>query len=152
MIEFYETAITYYRRLPTYDWLAEAGITPSNSTTYTLSDMQNALSSKWGAVPYLGCSGPRYNETAAGKGSTDDGRTSLDELWYYQHVLGKPQNAISVPVPATSPVTSCATSKGAINYYERTPSSVQAVPAGEGPTGNGTSTASSSTSTSSSWK
>jgi hypothetical protein len=33
----------YYMRLPTYDWLAKSGITPSNTTTYTLSDMQAAL-------------------------------------------------------------------------------------------------------------
>jgi ribonuclease T2 len=33
----------YYMRLPTYEWLAKSGITPSNTTTYTLSDMQAAL-------------------------------------------------------------------------------------------------------------
>src|SRR5436305_7712708 len=38
----------YYMRLPTYDWLAKKGITPSNTTTYTLSDMQNALAAEFG--------------------------------------------------------------------------------------------------------
>jgi ribonuclease T2 len=86
----------YYMRLPTYEWLAGQGITPSNTTTYTLSDMQDALTAEYGrskypeldlsssdqksgAIPYIGCSGPRYNTTAAGEGSTDSGRTVVDE-------------------------------------------------------------------------
>jgi hypothetical protein len=43
LIDFFSTAIMYYMRLPTYEWLAKSGITPSNTTTYTLSDMQAAL-------------------------------------------------------------------------------------------------------------
>jgi len=39
----------YYMRLPTYDWLAKRGITPSNTTTYTLSDMQAALTAGHGS-------------------------------------------------------------------------------------------------------
>ena len=101
--------------------------------------MQTALSSEWGALPYLGCYGPRYNETEAGQNSTDNGHTILDEVWYYQHVFGRPQNGISLPVEATSPVTTCSTSKNAVWYYERTPASVRAVPAAEGPQTNGTS-------------
>ena len=98
VVDFFETVIMYYMRLPTYDWLAKKGITPSNTTTYTLSDMQNALTAEFGtsdhskqscqsdqrsgATPYIGCTGPRYNATAAGKGSMDSGRTIVDEgLW-----------------------------------------------------------------------
>lgn len=125
VIEFYETAIMYYKRNPTYDWLAKHGITPSNSTTYTLSDIQNALTTEYGAVPYIGCSGPKYNTTEAGANSTDSGRTNIDELWYYQHVYGRPQDGNSVPVNATSPNTSCAKTANAINYYLRTTNSLQ---------------------------
>ena len=50
LIDFYQTAIMYYMRFPTYTWLAAAGITPSNSTTYTLSDMQGALTKASGKV------------------------------------------------------------------------------------------------------
>jgi ribonuclease T2 len=125
VIEFYETAIMYYKRNPTYDWLAKAGITPSNSTTYTLSDMQDALTEEYGAIPYIGCSGPRYNTTTAGAGSTDNGRTNIDEVWYYQHVYGRPQDGNGVPVDASSPTSSCAKTANAINYYLRTKSSLQ---------------------------
>ena len=125
VIEFYETAIMYYKRNPTYDWLAKAGITPSNTTKYTLSNMQDALTKEYGAVPYIGCSGPKYNATKAGAGSTDNGRTNIDEVWYYQHVYGRPQDGNSVPVNATAPITSCAKTANAINYYLRTKSSLQ---------------------------
>jgi ribonuclease T2 len=86
VIEFFETAIKYYQRLPTYDWLAEAGIKPSNSTTVSLGDLQTVLTEKYGATPYIGCSGPRYNTTAEGQGSPDSGRTVVSEVWYYSYV------------------------------------------------------------------
>ena len=117
----------YYKGLPSYEWLATAGIVPSNSTKYTLSDMQAALTTAYGALPYIGCSGPKYNSTAAGKNSTDNGYTVVDELWYYHHVYGRPQNGNFVVVNATSPVTSCATTKGALTYPEKTLSSVRNV-------------------------
>lgn len=127
VIEFYETAIQYYKGLPSYKWLANAGITPSNTTKYTLSDMQSALTSAFGALPYIGCSGPKYNTTTAGKNSTDNGGTIVDELWYYHHVNGRPQNHNYVVVNATGSVTSCATAKGALTYPEKTLSSVRNV-------------------------
>lgn len=86
VVDFFETAILYYNRLPTYGWLSAANIRPSNSTNYTLSDMQSALGKGYGAVPYLGCSGPRYNTTTAGAGSNDTGYTVLSETWYYFNV------------------------------------------------------------------
>lgn len=82
VVQFFETAVMYYRRFPTWGWLNGAGIRPSNSTKYTTSDLQTTLSKASGAVPYLGCSGPRYNATAAGAGSNDTGYTQLSEVWY----------------------------------------------------------------------
>ncbi|KAG9779101.1 ribonuclease T2, partial [Aureobasidium melanogenum] len=125
VVEFFETAIKYYNRLPTWEWLNEAKIVPSNSTTYTLSDLQAALTQKYGATPYIGCSGPRYNTTEAGKDSSDNGRTVISEVWYYSHVIGRPQDGNSIPVNATGSNTSCAKAKGALHYYEMTPESVQ---------------------------
>ena len=86
VVDFFETTIKYYKRFPTFKWLKDECITPSNSTTYTYSKMRDALSKKHRAVPFLGCSGPRYNTTEAGKGSLDNGYTVLSEVWYYQHV------------------------------------------------------------------
>lgn len=86
MVAFFETAAKYFTWLPTYEWLEDKKITPSNETGYSLTDIQGALSEKYGAVPYVGCSGKRYNETDAGKGSQDGGRTVLSEVWYFSWV------------------------------------------------------------------
>ncbi|RMZ90923.1 hypothetical protein DV736_g1843, partial [Chaetothyriales sp. CBS 134916] len=120
VIDFFQTAILYYQRVPTYRWLADAGITPCNKTAYSLSDIQAALTKAYGAEPYIGCSGPRYNKTAAGEGSKDSGYTVLSEVWYYSHVKGRPQLGASVPVGAGSYNTTCAHAKDAVWYYERT--------------------------------
>ena len=43
---------------------------------------------RFGATPYLGCTGVRYNDTAAAnsRNETDRGRTVLSEVWYYHNV------------------------------------------------------------------
>jgi ribonuclease T2 len=144
--EFYETAIKYYQRLPTWKWLDAAGIRPSNSTGYSISDIQAALTTGYGALPYTGCAGPAYNTTDAGKGSLDNGKIYFDEAWYYFYVsqsrtkpqnmgmltqrqaYGRPQDgnwAVQNASVSGSAVTSCATSAGAVKYLERTASSVQ---------------------------
>jgi ribonuclease T2 len=86
VVDFFETAITYYKRFPSFDWLKAADITPSNTTTYTYADIRDTLFEKTGGIPFIGCSGPRYNTTSAGKNSTDSGFTVLTELWYYEYV------------------------------------------------------------------
>ncbi|KAK5694852.1 hypothetical protein LTR97_009443 [Elasticomyces elasticus] len=123
VVDFFETVIKYFMRLPTWGWLGASGIYPSNSTTYSLSDMESALSQQYGAVPYLGCSGPRYNTTVAGANSTDSGRTVLSEVWYYFHAYGRPQDGQSIPFNQTG-TSSCAKAAGAISYPERATGSV----------------------------
>jgi ribonuclease T2 len=88
VVDFFDTAIKYYRRFPTFSWLQEAKIVPSNTTGYTYTDIRDVLFAKHGGVPFIGCSGPKYNNTAAGKAanSTDSGATVLSEVWYYEYV------------------------------------------------------------------
>ncbi|KAI5208168.1 ribonuclease T2 [Aureobasidium subglaciale] len=124
IVEFFETAIQYYRRLPTWGWLAQAGIKPSNTTTYSLSQFQTALNSSYGALPYIGCSGPRFNETAAGRNSTDNGRTQISEVWYYFHAFGRPQRGQWLPVSASGFTTTCAKTANALRYPLRANGSV----------------------------
>ncbi|KAK3679874.1 hypothetical protein LTR78_000250 [Recurvomyces mirabilis] len=123
VIDFFQTVILYYMRLPTWGWLGSHGIYPSNSTTYTLSNMEAALRAEYGSTPYLGCSGPRYNETTAGRNSTDNGRTQLSEVWYYFHSYGRPQNGNWQHINQTGS-SSCAKAANAISYFERTKTSV----------------------------
>jgi ribonuclease T2 len=120
VVDFFDTAIAYFQKLPTYDWLAGKGIKPSNSTRYTLSDIQKTLKKHHGAIPFIGCSGPRYNTTEAGKGTSDKGYTVFSEVWYYYHVYGRPQNQRHVSVDASPTyLTNCANSTNAILYPER---------------------------------
>lgn len=56
-VAFFETVVRVFKTLPTYDWLAQAGITPSYSQTYSLSDLLSALEAgSGGYTPTLGCS------------------------------------------------------------------------------------------------
>lgn len=122
LFNFFETAISFYRTLPTWGWLSAADIRPSNTTSYTLSDIQDALTHGFGVIPFVGCAGPKYNETEAGKGSDDAGATQFSEVWYYYHVYGASQRSQGVRVPADIEggwLTSCAEAEGAIWYYER---------------------------------
>ena len=131
MLDYFETAVAYHNRLPTWSWLAARDIRPSNTTAYSLSDVQAALAAApgaGGAVPYIGCSGPRYNETRAGRdaGSADAGYTEVSEVWYYYHVYGRVQAVHAQPVPADvagGRLSNCAAAPGALRYLERTPGS-----------------------------
>ena len=122
VIEFFDTAVAYFRERPTYDWLKKEHIVPSNKTGYSLKDIEGALTKHYGALPYIGCHGPKYNETDEGKGSDDDGYTVLSEVWYFNHVKGRVQDLDAKHVNSTTP-THCAKSKNAIRYYERSHSS-----------------------------
>ncbi|KAI0022660.1 ribonuclease T2 family protein [Xylariomycetidae sp. FL0641] len=130
VVDFFATVVSYYRALPTWAWLAAAGIRPSNTTAYSLGDVQAAVAAGYGQGkqrPYVGCSGPRYNETAAGRGSDDPGYTVLSEMWYYHHVYGPVQGGRAEKLDASvtgGSLSSCASAPGAIWYYERTPASV----------------------------
>lgn len=131
VVDFFSTAIKYYQRFPTHKWLKAKHIVPSNSTTYSYTDFKNTLAKKHGGVPFIGCSGPRFNATAAGKGSSDNGYTVLSEVWYYEHVYGRPQEGKTVAVDASpSYLTNCAKTEGAILYPLRSNGSerVPAVP------------------------
>lgn len=121
----FATTLVYYNTLPTWDWLAAKGITPSNSISYTLYDVQVAQVDAFGAVPFVRCAGPSFNETLAGANSTNNGYTELSEVWYYYHTLGRVQSVHMQGVRVNTNntggrVTNCATSPGALKYYKRT--------------------------------
>jgi len=73
--DFFNKVVGLFKNLPTYQWLADAGITPSNSQTYTASQIQNALGkNRGGHSVYLGCS-----------------NSVLSEVWYFYNVQGSVQ-------------------------------------------------------------
>ena len=68
---FFNRTVSLFQSLPSYDFLSEAGITPSTSKTYTSAEIQAALSKHHGQEVYLGCSGG-----------------ALNEIWYFFNVRG----------------------------------------------------------------
>ncbi|KAI1395108.1 ribonuclease M [Hypoxylon fuscum] len=78
---YFNTTISLFKSLPTYKWLSDAGITPSSSTTYKLSDIQAALSKNHGGeTVYIGCSG-----------------SAIEQVYYYYNVYGSVANGQFVP-------------------------------------------------------
>ncbi|KAK0744012.1 ribonuclease T2-like protein [Schizothecium vesticola] len=122
LVEYFEAAKGWFEGLSTYAWLEEERIVPSNKTGYALGRIQQVLGKRHGKTPFVGCSGPRWNETEKGKGSLDAGRTVLSEVWYYFHVWGRVQERRGVPVRADlngGSTSSCAKAEGAVRYLER---------------------------------
>ncbi|EME40190.1 hypothetical protein DOTSEDRAFT_74867 [Dothistroma septosporum NZE10] len=73
--DFFQKTVDLFKTLPSYTWLSDAGITPSTSQTYTLSQIEDALAKQHGGnKPYVGC--------ASG---------AMDELWYFYNVQGSVQ-------------------------------------------------------------
>lgn len=70
-IAFYQKVIEVWQTLPTYTFLAQAGIKPSSSKQYALSDVQAALKKAHGHEVYVGCRSG-----------------AIDEIWYYHNVKG----------------------------------------------------------------
>lgn len=54
-------SLTDTQTLPTYDWLSDAGITPSTSRTFSRSTLSSALENVAGVTPSLGCNGNTLN-------------------------------------------------------------------------------------------
>lgn len=79
--DFFQKVVDLFQALPTYEWLSDAGITPSSTATYTLSQIQQALAKNFGGkTPYIGC--------ASG---------AMDEAWYFYNVRGSVQSGEFVP-------------------------------------------------------
>ncbi|KAF8560085.1 ribonuclease T2 [Imleria badia] len=56
-VAYCQTIVNLFQTLPTYTWLVNAGITPSTSQTYALSDILSALQTgSGGYTPDVGCS------------------------------------------------------------------------------------------------
>ncbi|RCK64766.1 Ribonuclease T2-like 1-A [Candida viswanathii] len=70
--DFVKILYNLWATVPTYKWLAAAGITPSNTATYTSAQIQSALKGKFGKNVYFKC----------------DSNNAINEVYYYYHVKG----------------------------------------------------------------
>jgi ribonuclease T2 len=69
--DYLRIATELHKTLPTYTYLAAAGITPSASKTYTKAEIQAALDKGFGSSVYFACDG-----------------SALNEIWYFHHLQG----------------------------------------------------------------
>ncbi|TVY93185.1 Ribonuclease Trv [Lachnellula willkommii] len=90
-VDFFTRVVALFKTLPTYTWLKDAGITPSDSKTYSLSAMNSALESAFGAPVVLLCQ------------DTD----VVYEIYYGFHVKGNVQNGTFVPTTSTGSSSNC---------------------------------------------
>ncbi|KAF9245833.1 ribonuclease T2 [Melanogaster broomeanus] len=77
-VAFFETVVKLFQTLPTYTWLAAAGITPSTTQTHTLTSILTALKTgSGGYTPAVGCSSSKLSTISWYfnlKGSVIDGQ------------------------------------------------------------------------------
>ena len=115
VVDFFNTAISLFKTLPTYEILLAAGVVPDNRKTYTLAQIQEPLIATHGAPVTLHCS-----------------RGALDEVWYHFDVRGSVQTGQFVAAAPDGAKGDCPST--GISYLPKTASPT---------TGSATSTATS---------
>ncbi|KAH7032682.1 ribonuclease T2-like protein [Microdochium trichocladiopsis] len=90
VVDYFVRAVQLFKTLPSYAWLKQAGIVPSNTQTYTRADIQAALKKHHGHDVIINC----------------NKKKELNELWYHYNAFGSVVNGRFVPVdPVGSPST-----------------------------------------------
>ena len=69
VVYYFNSAVNLFQNLPTFDWLAAAGITPSRTATYSRNEIISVLRASYGFTVGLECQSH-----------------TLKEVWYYHHV------------------------------------------------------------------
>lgn len=83
--DFFRVSMLLYEKYPTFDFLAEKGIVPSNDQTYTKAEIAEALRSNFGGHDvYFKCN--RYH--------------ALQEVWYFHYLQGSVKNEQFVQIPS----------------------------------------------------
>jgi ribonuclease T2 len=92
---YFQKVVEVFKGLPTYKWLADAGITPSESEEYALSDVQAALEKGHGGGVTINCQSG-----------------SINEVWYHYNVQGSLQSGEFVPADVVGSSGDCSSQVG----------------------------------------
>ncbi|CDK30067.1 unnamed protein product [Kuraishia capsulata CBS 1993] len=84
VVDFYRASVDLYEQLPTFKWLSDNGIVPSEEQTYSKQQIEDTLSARFGQPVFVSCN--RYH--------------ALQEVWYFHHLKGSITNGEYVPIPA----------------------------------------------------
>ncbi|CDO73108.1 hypothetical protein BN946_scf185007.g162 [Trametes cinnabarina] len=114
-VAFFQTVVKLFKTLPTYDFLSQAGITPTTSKTFTLSTLTNAIKDATGVTPALNCDG-----------------STLNSIEYYFNLKGSLIDGEFVAIDAPSK-GSCSSS--GIKYPPKSGGSSTTTSGGSSPTG-----------------
>ncbi|KZT08677.1 ribonuclease T2 [Laetiporus sulphureus 93-53] len=98
-VTFFERVVSLFQNLTTYTWLEEGGVTPSDSTTYSLDDLQSAIQSAYGYTASFDC---------------DDGELYQIEYWF--NLQGSLIDGEFIPIDAYE-AGSC--KRSGIQYLEK---------------------------------
>ncbi len=101
VVNWAKLTVKTFQGLPTYDWLKEAGITPSESKKYSADDISSALKEKFGKEVYIGCKSG-----------------ALNQVWYFHKVKGSLLNDDLVKIDSVSK-SSCS---GSVKYLPKSQS------------------------------
>ncbi|RFU34240.1 hypothetical protein B7463_g2081, partial [Scytalidium lignicola] len=91
VVDFFERTTSLFSQLDSYTFLKNAGIVPSNTVTYTLDQVQSALTAAHGFPVTIQCSGG-----------------ALNEIWYHFNVRGNVQGGDFVATFPDGSKSSCA--------------------------------------------
>ena len=102
VVDYFQKAVDLFKALPSYTWLAAAGIVPSNTATYTTAQIQAAITAKRpGVTVTLGCSS-----------------SALNEIWYHYDVRGSVQTGTFVAANPDGTKSTCPST--GIKYLPKT--------------------------------
>lgn len=91
VVDYFQKAVDLFKGLPSYQWLSDAGITPSTSQTYTTAQIQAALGKNRGGFQVtLGCKSG-----------------VLNEIWYHYDVRGALQTGEFVATDPDGTKSTC---------------------------------------------
>lgn len=116
-VDFANRTVSLFKGLNTYQFLANAGITPDSSKTYTASAINTALKNAFGQDVIIQCN-----------------NGALDEAWYTFNTRGSAQNGQFVPAAPDGSKSNCPST--GIKYLPKSSgSSTTSTPPGSQPTG-----------------
>ncbi|TPX09020.1 uncharacterized protein E0L32_001719 [Thyridium curvatum] len=101
VVDYFKTTVQLFKTLPSYKWLAAAGIVPSADKTYTLAEIQAAIKANYGFEAIVNC---------------NKNTKAMNEIWYHFNTKGSVQTGKFVPV---QPVGSSTCPKTGIKYLPK---------------------------------
>ncbi|CAG7937060.1 unnamed protein product [Penicillium nalgiovense] len=90
VVDYFDKTVEVYKDLSSYEFLANAGIVPSQTQTYALADIEAALEQAHGDPVTVRCRGGAINE-----------------IWYYFNIAGSLQSGEFIPAGPDGQKSNC---------------------------------------------